>query len=44
MTRRLMVDHNLENADWIKKVRKGKAQKEDLKAHRDALKKHKEIT
>ena len=33
--------------EWFaqaKKVRKGKAQKEDLKAHRDALKKHKEIT
>ena len=42
--RTVNVDHNLENADWIKKVRNGKAQKEDLKAHRDALKKHKEIT
>ena len=42
--KKVNVDYNLENADWIKKVRKGKAQKEDLKAHRDALKKHKEIT
>ncbi len=35
--RRLNLDRNLEQADWIKKVRGGKAQKEDLKAHRDAM-------
>ena len=44
MNKKLNLDDNLEKADWIKKVRDGKAQKEDLKAHRDALKKYKEIT
>jgi len=42
MARRINLDRNLDNADWIKKGRKGKAQKEDLKAHADALRKHKE--
>lgn len=40
--RRVNVDRNLKNADWIKKVRKGKAQEEDLEAHDDALKRHEE--
>lgn len=37
MARKANLDRNLDNADWIKKVRGGKAQKDDLKAHADAL-------
>ena len=40
--RRLNIDSNLENADWIKQVRKGKAQEDDLAAHDEALKEHEE--
>lgn len=42
--RRINVDDTLENADWIKKVRDGKAQEEDLAAHDEAAKLHEEET
>lgn len=29
------------NADWLKRIKKGKHKKEDLRAHDDALRKHK---
>ena len=38
--RKINVDENLEEADWIKRVRN--AQQEDLAAHDEALKEHEE--
>ena len=32
------------NADWLKRINKGKHKKEDLRAHDDALRKHKKDT
>lgn len=29
-----------ENADWLKRINKGKNKKEDLRAHDDALREH----